>query len=70
MIVYYELVKRTISDTKNDKFRITTAAIWECPLCGEVIDGMGGPGNGELCQRCGEEILNGQLKYQRQNDDI
>lgn len=60
--VYYELVKRT---NTYDPRAFVTAAVWSCALCGETIDGMGGPGSGEICVKCAEEILSGKLKYER-----
>ena len=59
---YYELVRRTIPPPKVGEFRIVTAAVWSCALCSTTIDGMGGPGNGELCIRCGDLIKSGKVK--------
>lgn len=59
---YYELVKRQIEPLEPGEFRITTAAVWICALCRVVIDGMGGPGNGELCVRCGDDIKSGNFR--------
>ena len=42
---------------------IATAAIWACALCDGVIAAMGGPGSGQLCVRCGEDIINGNVRY-------
>lgn len=36
---------------------IATAALLNCSLCGKNIDGMGGPGSGQLCLPCGDEII-------------
>lgn len=60
-IKFYELNLVTIKDDPNG-FRFATAAILGCGLCGEVIDGMGGPGNGIVCIRCGDELRHGRLK--------
>lgn len=61
--VYYEMVKRVISYNPN---AFATAAVWSCSLCNETIAGMGGPGNGEICEKCGNDILHGHLKYKRE----
>lgn len=63
--VYYELVRKVIPATPSGKFRIASAAVWSCQMCGEIIDGMGGPGNGEICEKCGDGILSGTLKYDK-----
>jgi len=60
--VFYRLVKETISHTPGC---LVTAAVWSCQLCGETIDGMGGPGSGEICVKCGDDILAGRVKYDR-----
>lgn len=59
---YYELVKRHIDPPKPGEFRIATACVWSCILCGSMIDGMGGPGDGDLCLRCGDLIKGGKVK--------
>ena len=59
---YYRLSKETLH---HEPERICTAAVWSCSLCGSVIDGMGGPGNGEICVLCGDDIISGRLKYYR-----
>ena len=64
-IEFYELVKRQIEEPKAGEFRIATAAVWTCAMCREIIDGMGGPGNGELCLDCGEDIIAGHFKVGR-----
>lgn len=62
---YYELRKVILPDPQPDEFRIATAAVWSCALCCEMIDGMGGPGNGEICVKCGEDIKHGHIRYDR-----
>lgn len=59
-IRYYELVERSYTPNPN---ALVTAAVWSCELCGGVIDGMGGPGNGELCIPCGGDILSGKFHH-------
>jgi hypothetical protein len=59
---FYELVRRKILPPSPGEFRISTAAVWSCALCGLIIDGMGGPGDGELCIRCGDLIKSGSVK--------
>ena len=66
--IYYELVRREIRPTAPGEFRIATAAVWPCRLCHEVIDGMGGPGNGEICETCAKAILGGQVQMTRTDD--
>lgn len=61
MVEYYELVKRKIEEEPENGFSIVTAAVWSCSLCADMIDGMGGPGNGEICVKCGDLILSGQV---------
>lgn len=39
-----------------------TAALIVCGLCAETIDGMGGPGHGPVCKRCGDELIAGRLR--------
>lgn len=39
-----------------------SAAIISCGLCNTVIAGMGGPGNGCVCARCGDELRKGRLR--------
>ena len=41
---------------------IATAALITCGLCADVIDSMGGPGNGAICERCGDELKRGVLR--------
>lgn len=60
-IKYFELTPVTIKDDPSG-FRFASAAILGCGLCGEVIDGMGGPGNGSVCERCANELRHGRLK--------
>ncbi len=62
---FYELVKRRIAAPKDNEIRICTAAVWSCALCGHPIDGMGGPGRGEICLACGKDILAGRLRVER-----
>lgn len=62
---YYQLVRRTLPDTPSRKLRIVSAAVWSCALCKQTIDGMGGPGDGEICIACGDDIKAGRLGYSR-----
>ncbi len=41
---------------------LMTAATLDCALCGEVIDGSGGPGHGCVCQRCGDLMRQGRTR--------
>lgn len=67
MIEYYELVKRHLV---SEPMQICTAAVWSCVLCGSTIDGMGGPGGGELCVECGDNILEGKYKLVNDNNSL
>lgn len=59
-IRYYQLGRLiTVAPPAAGEFRIATAAILSCGLCGTVIDGMGGPGDGAVCQRCGDLLKRG-----------
>lgn len=42
--------------------RIMTATVMCCGLCDRVISGMGGPGNGIVCEPCGELLKSGALR--------
>lgn len=59
---YFELTKVTVPDAKPNEFRLVTAAIIDCGLCGEMIDGMGGPGHGAICLRCAEVVMRGDAR--------
>ena len=60
---YFELGDLiSISPPKPGEFRLSTAAVMSCGLCDTVIDGMGGPGDGAVCRRCGEALKRGQLR--------
>lgn len=39
-----------------------TCELLSCAVCGGVIDGMGGPGNGEICERCADLITSKKLR--------
>lgn len=67
MIVYYRLIKTELDDSPppDGKIQLVTAAVWSCALCGSTISGMGGPGNGELCLQCAEDIIDHKLTYSR-----
>ena len=53
-VTFYKLEKVTVNLT------IATAAIWNCSLCGNCIEGMGGPGNGTICVACGDALMAGR----------
>lgn len=65
MTEYYEIVRRKIEPPKPGQLRIATAAVWSCQLCGDTIDGMGGPGHGEICVTCGDAILGRKVRMVR-----
>ena len=58
-IVWYELVRK---EWTPDPQQFVTAAVWSCSLCSEVISGHSG-GSKTLCERCGDDILQGKMKY-------
>ena len=60
-IVWYELVKK---EWTLDPQQMVTSAMWMCSLCNEAIAGHSG-GNSTLCERCGDDILRGKIKYLR-----
>lgn len=62
MTQYFELKTIRIHEPEEGELRIATAAILSCSLCGQTIDGMGGPGDGAICYRCGTELRKGTLK--------
>lgn len=48
---------------KPNPHSLVTAALLQCHLCGETIDGMGGPGNaGQICKECGDDLIAGRLR--------
>jgi hypothetical protein len=57
-VTYYKIEKVTIIQT------IASAALWHCSLCGSCISGMGGPGNGTLCVRCGDSLQAGVIDFE------
>lgn len=59
---YYELKRITIHDAKPGEFRIASAAIMDCGLCGKIISGSGGPGNGPVCIECGDVVKRGEAR--------
>ncbi|MNK73057.1 hypothetical protein D3C87_925470 [compost metagenome] len=56
---YFELTPVHVS---KEGFRLATAALLVCSLCGEMIDGMGGPGCGAVCLKCAPEMKAGRLR--------
>lgn len=68
-VEYYELVRRRITPPKDGEFRIATACVWSCALCNATIDGMGGPGDGDLCIKCGDLIRSGKVKMTEHKDE-
>lgn len=63
-MIYYEIERREIDETPppRGKMRLLSAAIIDCRLCGVVIAGMGGPGDGAVCERCGDALKRGELR--------
>lgn len=56
---YYELVPVV---SQKEGFFFASAAVINCSLCGEMIDGMGGPGRGAVCLKCAPEMISGRLR--------
>lgn len=48
--------------TKLEPGFLVTAALLSCGLCGVTISGNGGPGGGQVCIRCGDELARGGLR--------
>lgn len=59
MKAHYQLEKVAERDLSG---QIVTAAVMWCGLCGATISGSGGPGNGAICERCGDELKRGSLR--------
>lgn len=62
ILEYFELrrVRREPALTGEPLF--VTAAVLSCSLCGEMIDGMGGPGDGAVCVRCADIVRSGKAR--------
>lgn len=60
VIVYYDLVRKELE--RHPK-QLVTAAVWFCALCNGTIDNSGGPGDGQLCEKCGADIKYGRMRY-------
>ena len=61
-ITYYELRPVTITEPEPGEFRMATAAVMMCSLCGGTIDGMGGPGSCPVCEFCAVRLRRGELR--------
>jgi hypothetical protein len=61
-VEYYELKRVTIEDSNLEKMNLRSAALIVCGLCGECINGMGGPGNGSICMPCGDLVRRGAAR--------
>lgn len=64
MVDYYELVAQHIDESPppRGELRLMTAAVMDCGLCGRMVAGMGGPGNGVVCKPCGDALKHGHLR--------
>lgn len=60
MTKYYRLVEDETPPPNSGQIR--TAALLCCGLCGSMIDSMGGPGSGVICERCGPYLKVGALR--------
>jgi len=58
---WYDLKRVSQSPLDPGMSWLTTAAVRSCNLCGEAIDGMGGPGR-SICIACGDDLLAGRLR--------
>lgn len=65
-VEWYEL-QRVMTTRSESSF--ATAAIRSCGLCGNMIDGMGGPGYGSICIPCGDALRKGKLRGAVKWDD-
>ena len=61
-LVYFELSEVAVPPLRPGEFRLATAAVLSCGLCGSTISGSGGPGHGVICRPCGELLLAGRLR--------
>lgn len=57
---YFRVEHVKIPPQKPGEFRIMTAAVISCGLCGRFIDGMGGGGT-FICMPCGDQLAMGAL---------
>lgn len=57
---YYEL--KPVEERASQPGAFLTAAVRSCGLCGETIEGMGGPGPGSVCVRCAEVVMRGEAR--------
>lgn len=58
---YYELRKVTIAPAKAGEFSMRNAACLICSLCGDYLDGSGGPGP-VICMRCVDIVKRGEAR--------
>lgn len=61
-VEYYELKRIKIADPEPGEFLMASAALLTCGLCGNCIDGMGGPGSGAICIPCGDLVKRGAAR--------
>jgi len=61
VVSFYKLERVDIEPPKPGEFWIATAGVMSCGLCGETIDGMGGPGE-YICIRCGDVVKDGHAR--------
>lgn len=59
---YYKLTEVVVPEPSPNEFRIATAAVLLCALCGGTIDSSGGPGHGAICAPCGDAIKTGRAR--------
>lgn len=59
---FYEPQLVEIKAPEPGEFRISSAAVRSCSLCGTMISGMGGPGDAPICERCIEPLRRGELR--------
>lgn len=61
-ITYYELRKVSYALPEPGEFRLSTAACLDCRACGANINGMGGPGDCPICERCADVLRRGEAR--------
>lgn len=59
-VEFFELSRVKIQPPRPNEFRLKTAAVMICGLCGRMIDGMGG-GAPRMCIPCGDQFVAGKL---------
>lgn len=59
MKAHYKLTAVPKRDLRGS---LVTAAVMWCGLCGSTISSSGGPGDGVICEPCGDALKTGGLR--------